>query len=278
MALPLGSKRPLELHDGPRMADCSATGNVGGGHQSVDHSVRGGGNTNAVYAAGAKRMCRHAADAERSVAAMPPAGVRLVRLARVPSSFDGRGVEKTQATHGEPDDTELESIMAWPLANPPETSPAVSPVDEMTDRLDTIAQFTNLKDETEIAAAPRCAFRPRPHRGEELRDELAHMCAKQIQERAQLYAESARFDDYLHSVQHGHLDPHHRRKVFEWNLEVRHSRSAPSTISAATICVRQFPDELRSSSDGGPRPPPLEPRPASSVQLLRPVPVPHGVR
>ena len=275
MSLPEAAATKRPHHEGSRLREHEAgthrAARERGGRQSVEHAGAGrSGDANTVCAADARRQRRRVEDAEPS-AAMPPPGVRLARL---PRSYDAAdSVEKTRTHQGESDDTELSSIMAGPLANPPDTSPAVSPVDEIEGRLDTIANFTDLKDDTEIAEAPRCAFRPRPHRSAELRDELAHVCEKQIQERARLFAESARFDDYLHSVQHGQLDPHHRRKVFEWNLEVRNTcrpRFHPPLVCTHHLhsCVRQFLTGCVFNLDGGPRPPALEPCPAPGVQLL----------
>ena len=170
------------------------------------------------------------------------------RLGRPPVSYHGGS-----KTHAERDaateDTELMQLTQNEAmaGAPEETSPAVSPVDEMTDRLDDIADFSNL-DEKNATRAPPCAFRPRPHRFEELRQEITHMSQKATQERAQLFSDCAKFDDYLHSVQHGSLSANHRRKVFEWNLAVRHLPPAPirpspcraSGLRAPAVTAVQF--------------------------------------
>ena len=123
------------------------------------------------------------------------------------------------------DDTELTQLTTdEPVgAARKETSPAVSPVDEMVGRLDGVAAFRKL-DANITTPAPRCAFRPCPHRHEELRQEVGHMTQKASHERAQLFSDCTHFDKYLYTVQHGSLDANrHRRKVFEWNLAVRPS-------------------------------------------------------
>ena len=120
-----------------------------------------------------------------------------------------------------------------------DTSPAVSPVEEMTDRLFTIADVSNLKESCD-SCAPRCAFRPRPHRARELRQEIGHMVQRVTQQREQMYADCPRYDDYLHAVQHSALDANHRRKVFEWNLGVRPDSPAKPTLSAKAsldVCI-----------------------------------------
>jgi hypothetical protein len=57
-------------------------------------------------------------------------------------------------------------------------------------------------------------------RGARLRDEMHHLAAKQKSERAQLYADCPDYDDYMRCVQLDLLSPVHRRKVFEWNIEL----------------------------------------------------------
>ena len=97
----------------------------------------------------------------------------------------------------------------------PTGSPAVSPVDE---RLDLVGAAVFCEEKK---APPPCAFRPHPARNDGLRDEIKHMVDRQDSEIERRYVRSPYYHDYLHAVQHNRVEVTHRRKVFEWNLEVR---------------------------------------------------------
>ena len=57
-------------------------------------------------------------------------------------------------------------------------------------------------------------------RGARLRDELRFLTEKQTTERAQVYSDCPNFDDFLRCVQLDMITPFHRRKVFEWNIDL----------------------------------------------------------
>lgn len=54
----------------------------------------------------------------------------------------------------------------------------------------------------------------------QLHDEMRHLGAKQRFEQAQVYVDCPSYDSYLRCVQLDLLSPAHRRKVFEWNIEM----------------------------------------------------------
>ena len=161
-------------------------------------------------------------------------------VGRVPASFRGRRSDARLGLRGlqsSSDDVCVEvTLLTQERADntTDDTSPAVSPVEEMTDRLFTIADVSNLKENCD-SCAPRCAFRPRPHRAQELRQEIGHMLQRVTQQREQTYSDCPRYDDYLHAVQHGALDANHRRKVFEWNLGVCPDRPTLSATPSVGI-------------------------------------------
>ena len=95
-------------------------------------------------------------------------------------------------------------------------SPAVSPVDERLDQIGAVCFDAHVH-----YAPPPCAFRPHPARSSELREEIMHMVKRQEHEIERKYCSSPSFNDYLHEVQEDTVEVAHRRKVFEWNLEVR---------------------------------------------------------
>jgi hypothetical protein len=189
------------------------------------------------HAVGSKRQRRHVLNSTDSDADLRPAqravgqdrlgGQCCIQRARG-VSFNDACVEVTRLTQNQKDHADGD------------TSPAVSPVEEMTNRLFTIADFSNL-EENSAACAPRCAFRPRPHRWHELSQEIGHVLERATQQREQMYSDCPRYDDYLHTVQHGALDANHRRKVFEWNLGVClpiYHRDPYSPHSPACVLIR----------------------------------------
>lgn len=94
-------------------------------------------------------------------------------------------------------------------------SPAVSPVDERLDQIGAVCFDAHVH-----YAPPPCAFRPHPARSSELREEIMHMVKRQEHEIERKYCSSPSFNDYLHEVQEDTVEVAHRRKVFEWNLEL----------------------------------------------------------
>ena len=111
--------------------------------------------------------------------------------------------------------TGLPDINVCPVSQGTAGSPAVSPVDE---RLDSVGALVFCEEKK---PPPLCAFRPHPARNDDLRDEIAHMVVRQDAEIDRRYARSPEYHNYLHAVQHDKVEVTHRRKVFEWNLEVR---------------------------------------------------------
>lgn len=111
--------------------------------------------------------------------------------------------------------TGLPDINVCPVSQGTAGSPAVSPVDE---RLDSVGASVFCEEKK---PPPPCAFRPHPARNDDLRDEIAHMVVRQDAEIDRRYTRSPKYHNYLHAVQHDKVEVTHRRKVFEWNLEVR---------------------------------------------------------
>ena len=111
--------------------------------------------------------------------------------------------------------TGLPDINVCPVSQGTAGSPAVSPVDE---RLDSVGASVFCEEKK---PPPPCAFRPHPARNDDLRDEIAHMVVRQDAEIDRRYTRSPEYHNYIHAVQHDKVEVTHRRKVFEWNLEVR---------------------------------------------------------